>query len=218
MQDHNPHQDISDDESEGECEVTAVTKLSSHIDDDNSDPQQQLLLLGLAHQDKSSQATRIPLRKKQSRANTVIARPLLPNPQKPPGSMAPPLLKRQKSALLNTSSESDRAPSALVLPQPKSSGNQNARQPKASADYNVPQYQKVTFEVAKRFMEAIVFMKTPRPIVSNDKYSMVEEAWKLAIKAQNCHRALAGAPPGTPSVYQQNVKWFGSHNRTTQQL
>jgi len=117
--------------------------------------------------------------------------------------MAPPLLKRQKSALLNKSSESDHAPSAraLVLPN-KSSGDQNIPQPKASSDQNVPQHQEGTFEVAKRFMEAIVFTKTPWPILSDDKYSMVEEAWKLAIEAQDRQRALAGAPVGTPSVCQ----------------
>jgi hypothetical protein len=31
---------------------------------------------------------------------------------------------------------------------------------------------------------------------------MVDEAWKLAIDAQNHQRALAGAPVGTPSVCQ----------------
>jgi len=73
----------------------------------------------------------------------------------------PPLLKCQKSALLNKSSESDHAPSAQALPQPKSSGDQNAPQPKASADQNVPQHQKATFEVMQKFLEAIVFSKTP---------------------------------------------------------
>jgi len=51
-------------------------------------------------------------------------------------------------------------------------------------------------------MEVIVFMRTPWPIISDDKYSMVEEAWKLAIEAQDRQRALAGAPAGTPSVCQ----------------
>ena len=97
--------------------------------------------------------------------------------------MAPPLLKRQKSSLLNKLSESDRAPSTQALPRRKSSGDQNVPQPKASADQNVPQHQKATFEVAKRFMEAIVFKKTPLPILSNDIFSMVDEAWKLAIEA-----------------------------------
>jgi hypothetical protein len=31
---------------------------------------------------------------------------------------------------------------------------------------------------------------------------MVEEDWKLAIEAQDRQRALAGAPLGTPSVFQ----------------
>jgi hypothetical protein len=114
--------------------------------------------------------------------------------------MAPPLLKRQKSALLNKSFESDRAPSTQALRQPKSSGEQNALQPKASADQNFPQHPKATFEVAKRYMEAIVFTKTPPPILSDDKYSMVKAAWKLTIEAQDRQRVLAGAPPVTPSV------------------
>jgi len=51
-------------------------------------------------------------------------------------------------------------------------------------------------------MEAIVFTKTPSPILSGDKYTMVEEAWRLAIEAQDCQRTLAGASVDTPSVYQ----------------
>ena len=99
--------------------------------------------------------------------------------------------------------ESDRAPSdqALVIPN-KSSGDQNAPQPKASSDQNVPQHQKATFEVAKRFMEAIVLTTNPWPMISNDKHSMVEKAWKLAIEAQDRQRTLAGAPVGIPSVSQ----------------
>jgi hypothetical protein len=97
--------------------------------------------------------------------------------------MAPPLLKRQKSTLLNKSSESDHAPATQVLLLRKSSGDHNVPQPKTSADQNVLQHQKATLEVVKRFMEAIVFMKTPGPILFNNKYLMVEEAWKLAIEA-----------------------------------
>ena len=51
-------------------------------------------------------------------------------------------------------------------------------------------------------MEAIVFTKTPWPIISDEKYWIVDEAWKLAIEAQDRQRALAGAPVGTPSVCQ----------------
>jgi len=49
-------------------------------------------------------------------------------------------------------------------------------------------------------MEAIVFRKTPWPIISDEKYSMVDKALKLAIEAQDHQRALAGAPVRTPSV------------------
>jgi len=116
--------------------------------------------------------------------------------------MAPPLLKRQKSTLLNKSSVPDSALSTQALLQPKPSGDQNAPQPKASADQNVPQNQKATLEVAKRFMEEIVIMKTAWPILSDDKYLMVEEAWRLAIEAQNHQWAVAGAPAGTQSLCQ----------------
>jgi len=117
--------------------------------------------------------------------------------------MAPPLLKCQESSLLNKLSESDCAPSAqaIVLPN-KSSGDQNIPQPKASSDQNVPHHQKSTFEVAKWFMEAIVFTNNPWPIISDDKELMVKEDWKLAIEAQDHQGALAGAPVGTPSVCQ----------------
>jgi len=36
---------------------------------------------------------------------------------------------------------------------------------------------------SERFMEAILLTKNPSPIISDDKYSMVAEAWKLAIEA-----------------------------------
>jgi hypothetical protein len=116
--------------------------------------------------------------------------------------MAPPLLKCQKSALLNKSSESDSVPLSQALLQPKSSGDKNAPKPKPSANQIVPQHQKAAFEAAQRLMEAIVFTKTPWPILSGDKHLMVDEAWKLAIEAQDRLRAVAGAPASTPSVCQ----------------
>ena len=51
-------------------------------------------------------------------------------------------------------------------------------------------------------MEAIVSTNTPWPILSDDKYLMVEDTWKLAIEAQDSQRALAGAPVGMSSVCQ----------------
>ena len=198
-QDDETEQEIDDNDRED----TGLSTLSSDIEEDNLDHQQEVLHLGQVCRDKSLRTTRVPLPKKPSHADTVIARPPLRNSPNLPAAMAPPLLKRQKSSLLNKLSESDCAPSAraLVLPN-KSSGDQNIPQPKASSDQNVPQHQKGTFEVVKRFMEAIVFTKNPWPIISDDKYSMVEEAWKLAIEAQDCQRALAGAPVDTPSVCQ----------------
>jgi hypothetical protein len=75
-------------------------------------------------------------------------------------------------------------------------------QPKAGGDDNVPHHPKATLEVPKRFMGAIIFTKTPCPIISCERYSIVDKAWKLAIEAQDPQRALAGAPVGTASVNQ----------------
>jgi hypothetical protein len=198
-QDDETDQGIGDDESE----ATGESTLSSDIDQDNVDHQQEVLDLGQARRDKSLHTTRVPLGKKWSRADTDIAHPPLPNSQNLPAAMAPLLLKWQKSALLNKFSESDCAPFGLALVlHNQSSGDQNIPQPKSSSDQNVHQHQKATFEVAKRLMEAIVFTKTPWPILSDDKYSMVEEAWKLVIDAQDRQRALPGAHVGTPSVCQ----------------
>jgi hypothetical protein len=51
-------------------------------------------------------------------------------------------------------------------------------------------------------MEAIVFAKTPWPILSDEKYSIVDQVWKLAIESQDGQWAFASAPVGTPSVCQ----------------
>jgi len=192
-------QELGDDDHEDTREST----LSSNIEQDYFDHQQEVLHLGQAHREKSLRTTRVPPPKKRSHVDTVIARPPLPNSRNLPAAMAPPLLKCQKSYLLNRLSESDCTPSAraLVLPN-KSSSDHNIPQPKASSNQNVSQHQKATFEAAKRFMQAIVFTKTPWPILSNDKYSMVEEASKLAIEAHNRQWALAGTPVATPSVCQ----------------
>jgi len=173
--------------------------LTSDIEEDDLD-NQEVLHLDQSRRDKTIRTTRVPPPKKRSRAETVIARTSLPNLRHPAGAIAPPLLKRQKSTI-NILRESDVVP-AQALPLLKTGGDQNVPQPKAGGDHNVPQHQKATFEVAKRFMEAIIFTKTPWPIISDEKYSMVDEAWKLAIEAQDRQRALAGTPVGTPSVCQ----------------
>jgi len=94
--------------------------------------------------------------------------------------MAPALLKCQKSTV-NILREFEIIP-AKALPLPKAGGDHSVPQPKAGGDHNVFQHQKATFEVAKRFMEAIVFTKTPWPIISDEMYTMVDKAWQLAIE------------------------------------
>jgi len=185
--------------SENESGDLGESTLSSDIEEDDLDNQQEVLHQDQACCDMTMQTTRVPPPKQRSRADTVIARTSLPNLRHPAGAMAPPLLKCQKSTV-NISRESD---IVQALPLPKAGGDHNMPQQKpGGGDHNVPQHQKATFEVAKWFMEAIVFTKTPWPIISDEKYSMVDKAWQLAIEAQDCQRALAGARVGAPSVCQ----------------
>jgi len=142
--------------------------------------------------------TRVPLPKKQICADTVIARTPLPSLRYPVGAITPPLLKRQKS----TTKISCKSDIVKVLPLSKAGGDKNVPQPKDSGDHNIPQHQKATFEIAKRFTVAIIFTKTLWPIISHEKYSMVDEAWKLSIQPQNHHSALAGASVVTLCVCQ----------------
>jgi len=192
--DDNTDREMSNALSEGPGESTML----SDIEEDDLDIPQEVLCLDQARRDQSIQTTRVPLPKKRRRADTVIARAPLPNLRHPAREIAPSLLKRQKS-VINISRESD---VVQALPLAKARGDQNVPQPKAGGDYKVLQHQKATFEVPKRFMEAIVFTKTPWPIISDEKYSMVDEAWKLAIEARDRQPALAGAPVATQSVCQ----------------
>jgi len=59
-----------------------------------------------------------------------------------------------------------------------------------------------TLKVAKHFMEAITLQITSRPILSDEKYSMVVKAQKLAIEAPDHQWAFAGAPADTRSLCQ----------------
>ena len=186
--------EISNDKSEDPGEST----LLCDIEEDDSDNRQDVRHLYQVHREKIIRTTWVPLPKEWSRGNTVIAHTPHPNLRHPVGAIELPLLKCQKSAIY-ISRESDIV-QALLLPKP--SGVHNVPQPKAGGDHNVPQHQKATFEVAKRFMEAIVFTKTLWLIISDEKYSMVDEAWKLAIEAQDHQWALAGAPVGALSVCQ----------------
>jgi len=98
-QDDETGQEIGDDDSEATREST----LSSDIEADDLDLQHEVLHLGQVRQNKSLRTTRVPLPMEWIRADTVIARPPLPNPRNLPAAMAPPLLKCQKSSLLNKS-------------------------------------------------------------------------------------------------------------------
>jgi len=192
--DNTDREEISDDDSGDAGEST----LSSNIEEDNLDNQHAVLHLDQARRDGILWTTRVPLPMKQNCANTDIARTSLQNLRHPAGAMAPPLLKRPKSTL-NIIPESGIVP-AQALPLPKAGGDHSVPRPKAGSDRNIPHHQVATIEVAKRFMEAIGFTKVPWPIISDEKYSMVDETWQIAIEAQDRQWALAGAPVRTPSV------------------
>jgi len=186
--------------SEDEIDCPGKSTLSSNIEDDDLDNQLEVLHRDQACRDKTIRTTRVPLRMKRSCAATVIARTSVPNWRHPAGAIAPPLLKCHKSNT-NILRESDVIP-AQALPLPNADGDENVPQPMAGGDRNVPHHHRAIVEVAKHFIEAIVFPKTPWPIISNEKDAMVDDTWKLTIEAQDCQRALAGAPVGTPSVCQ----------------
>jgi len=197
---HDTDPDNGNYESEGEYEDTIESTWSTDIGEDDFDHQQELLPLGLVYRDKLLRTTRVLLQNKRSHVDTFVACPLLSNSRKSLGSMAPPLLKHQKSALLNTSSKSDRVLSSQTLPQSKWSGHQDVPHLKARADSHVPQHQKATVEVARRFMEAFLFMKTPWAILFDDKYTMLEEGLNLAIVAQDRQQVVAASPVSTQLV------------------
>jgi len=72
----------------------------------------------------------------------------------------------------------------------------------AFRDRIVPEHSKATFPAAKRCLKAKEFTKTLRAIISIDTYSIVDEAWKLAIEAQYHQRVLASPAAGAPLVCQ----------------
>jgi len=194
--DDDSDREISEDESNDVGEPT----FSSVIEEYDLGDRREVLDPNLVRCDKTLRTTRVPLPKKCRHADTVIAGTWLPNLRHPAGAIAPPWLKCRKSTI-NILCESDVIP-PHALPLPEAGGDQNVPQPKASGYHNVPQHQKATVEVAKQYMAAIVFPKTPWSITSDEKYSMVKKEWKLAIEAQDRQRALAGAPIGSPSVCQ----------------
>lgn len=72
----------------------------------------------------------------------------------------------------------------------------------AGGEHIVSHYQKAACEIVKRFMTAIVFTKTPLPIMSHEEYSIVNNASKLDINAQDDQQVFAGASAASPSVCQ----------------
>jgi hypothetical protein len=131
---------------------------------------------------------------------TVIACTSLSILQHPANAIAPPLLKHQKSTIY-IFPKSDIVP-AQVLPLSNASGDQSIPEPMADGEHNRPHHQKATYEGAEQCIEAMVFAKPPWPMISDERYSMVDEAWQLHIAAQYPQWAIACSPAGMPSVPQ----------------
>jgi hypothetical protein len=180
----------------GGTEDLGETTLSSNIEEDDLEIRQEVLHLEQAGRDKTIRTICVPLVKKWSHADTLMACAPLPNLRHPARPIEPPFVKGHKS-VINISRKSD-VVQALQLP--KGGGDQNVPQPKAGGNHNIPQHQTATVEVANRFMEAVVFTRTPWPFICHENYSMVDEASQLAIEAQDHQLASAGAPVGTPSM------------------
>ena len=81
--------------SENKCENPGESTLSSDIEEDDLDNQLEVQHLDQERCGKTIQTTRVPLPKKRSRAETVIARTSLPNLRHPARAIAPQLLKRE---------------------------------------------------------------------------------------------------------------------------
>jgi len=140
--DNDTDREISENQSEDLGDFT----LSTDIEEDDLDNQQEVLHSDQARRDKTLRTARVPLPKKWSHADTVIVCTSLPNLRHPAAAMAPPLLKHQKSTI-NISRESD---IVQALPLPNAGGDQNVPQQKpGGGDHNVPQHQKATLEIAK---------------------------------------------------------------------
>jgi hypothetical protein len=121
-----------------EREDLGESTLSSDIEEDDLDNQQEVPHRDQARHDKTIRTTLVPPPKKRSRADTLIACTSLPNLRHPAGAMAPPLLNCQKSPI-NISCKSD---IVQALPIPKAGGDHNMPQQKPGGrDHNVPQHQ-----------------------------------------------------------------------------
>jgi len=160
----------------GKCEGTRESILLSDIDGDFIDHQQEVLLLCQVHQNMSLQSTNIQQSEKGIHTNTLIAHPHFRNSQNPAVDTLPPKFRLQWSMLLNELCKSDLASPIHVLQLSKSTRDLHVSQPKASGDYNGPQYCKATFEVMKMSLAVMVFTMTVWPIRSDKMYSIVKWA------------------------------------------
>jgi len=188
------HEDDTDQEiGDDKRKDTGQFAVSCDCEEEDLHNQQEVSLRSLVHWDKSFWTIGVPPPRNWNSTDTTTGRPVFKYWQYPAAEMELPLPKCQKSTLLNKLFQSDCAPSSHALPLYMSSGDLNVQLLKASREQNIPQCQITTGEVANWLMEAIIFMRTPSPILSDEKYWMANVAWKLTIEAQDCRQAFAGA-------------------------
>jgi len=157
-----------------------------------------MLILWQECRSKSLYTPKVQVPKKQSHADTVITCPLLANSWNPAVAIVLPQLKHQKTTLLNKLTRCDYAAPAIVCPLPKCSRDWKIEQCKASGIQFISTYKMATVQIAYRLMKAIVFTKTPWPILSNEKCTMVAEACKLAFEAHNHQCPFPATPVCVP--------------------
>jgi len=64
-----------------------------------------------------------------------------------------------------------------------STADQKFLQPDVYGDYNDSKPQDALFEVTEMFTQDIMLMNIPWPLISNNKFWIVDESWILAIEA-----------------------------------
>lgn len=74
---------------------------------------------------------------------------------------------------------------------------------KAGGEYYLPQHTRAVFDLAKRCINAIMFTKTPIPIILNVRYSIVDEAVRVSIDTHTGHFWSA-----VIAVHTLSVCWF----------
>jgi len=172
---HDTNPEIANNQYQSSGEFTSSADIKDQLNHGKG-----FLLQGQIHWEKNLYTIWCSVAKNLRDGNTVISHQPVTNSWHAAGTMAQQLIIHLNSTLLNKLCKSDHVPTQ-ALPLPQSSRNLDVPQCKAIGDLNVAQCQRATFDIAKWIMDATIFTKTPWPVLSNKKCSMVDQSWKLAI-------------------------------------